>query len=542
MQLFSFFFKVSVIIWLTCLVPSFATQIYSANIKTLFLPVYDPTNPKHFIIKDNKDWNHINDLDKTCFFIRPGDYTALGDIQITVSGSMSEPRYIILYNGNDDHPAKLYNFRYSNSISKMADIELENRSNLAKYRLYLYKANYWIIDRQSFWKSKNKSKRMVYLQGSKHNVFNRALAVDTESVYRIDVAYSNINDLKKMIISDGNIIQNNHLEKTKWSVSHKLFSDLAAIGLLGQELGEEIINTHIINNEIINYVDGIQLTRIGKGFLNAKERNTTINFEGTIIANNNIYVTNIMYSDGNGKSDINGSYSFTENAIDLKAGSDNSNNPVIITQNYMWGYRQADHTYSDLGDIGSALVSHYDVRNVHILNNFIFNSNYGINIGGGLVPGVLYPLEDSIIENNIMYNMYDHYIVFESKHKTNIYDSCKNILIKNNIFATNNKKPVMKIYNADTLTVDRNTFFHTGSVYTASSLDNDKNKSRKSEKLSFRHNIFYSQENTFSTGIPKYAVDVNNTVKLKKSSYLKYKLIYHTNKFKKSSQKHLLEF
>jgi len=102
-----------------------------------------------------------------------------------------------------------------------------------------------------------------------------------------------------------------------------------------------------------------------------------LNYEGTIVDNNHMYINNEIYTDCNGNHDINGECAYAENAIDLKAGSNNPNNPIIISNNKMWGFRKSDRTNSYLGDPGAAIPIHYNVKNVLIRDNLIFDSVLG---------------------------------------------------------------------------------------------------------------------------------------------------------------------
>jgi len=78
------------------------------------LPIYDTSNSAMALIKNLEDWEQVNDEDKSYFFVSPGDYTALGEIVLTQSGSTSGPRWIIYYNpalGQNPmtHPVSLAN-------------------------------------------------------------------------------------------------------------------------------------------------------------------------------------------------------------------------------------------------------------------------------------------------------------------------------------------------------------------------------------------------------------------------------------------------
>ncbi len=447
------------------------TNMSNEYLEQITIPACDTNNPEVQFIRTAANWSAINSA-KRIFCVSPGDYSSLGSINLTASGTSDEPRYIILNNGNNTHPVNL------------------SRTELAKYRLKFTNADYWVIDRQAYWETTDPFERYNELFSSSGNIFNRGLLQDTSNGFTIRNG------------SDGNTIQNHHIEKTQWSVDRHNFYDTAAINYFAENNGESMINNKVINNEIINYVDAVQTVRYAGAYNLVNGEAPEINFEGLVISDNEMYVTSIMYSDGAGNSTPTGEKSFTENAIDLKGGSLNAANPVIITNNRMWGYKPVDNTYSNLGDSGNALVVHYDVRNVEINNNLIFNSDYGIV--GGAPLGNRYPLEDSKIENNIIYNIKGHTILFTGSSVEGVYDGLKNVVISNNLLKGSTSSAIMKIYNTDTLTLIDNVMVDSSGMWFAeSSTFGDK---YKSFSLSATANKFYNMNGN----VPTYATQSDN--------------------------------
>jgi hypothetical protein len=128
-------------------------------------------------------------------------------------------------------------------------------------------------------------------------------------------------------------------------------NDAVAIILIGEEWNIDgyVLNTKILNNEIRNCNDGIMPLRF-------PSQGHHVNYPGTLIDGNHIYVDTDVYTDGNGKHKADGLWAWTENAIDLKAGSDDPDNPMIITNNILWGYRRTD-TNGGGPDLGVALLT-----------------------------------------------------------------------------------------------------------------------------------------------------------------------------------------
>ena len=432
----------------------------------------DNTNPKVQLIQSVEDWGSINSSEKSIFCISPGDYAKNQKvIEITTSGTKENPRYIVLNNGNNLHPVK------------------QPRETLAKYRLHFKGANYWRVDRQSEWEN-TKTTSFIKLENSSNNVFTRGLLQDTA------------NGIAIFDKSNNNTIESHHIEKTQWSVDNKVFNDLAAIGLNGWKDGDTIKNTKLEGNEIINYVDGVQLVRHYGGF----DKNAKINFEGTRIENNLMYVTNIMYSDGNGNSNPDGLFSFSENAIDLKGGSLNPNNPVVISNNYMWGYKESDRTGTKLDDPGSAIVTHYAVPNVVIENNEISLSDYGI-ISDGPMQGRS-PFSDTKISQNKFYNIKREALISEGD-KDRQSSGIKHIKITDNVFFNCGDGVAIKLYYTEGVTIKNNVFSGTGGTFY---IPGSERPNKASVNLEIIDNKFYGSSPSIGDEIEKSNNEIIHSV------------------------------
>jgi len=360
------------------------------------LPTCDANNPEVFFIKSNEDWSHINDKDKTIFCVAPGDYSSLGAIKLTTSGSAEKRRYIVLDNGNDLHPASL------------------DESEQANVRIYFNSANYWILDRLS--DLNNKSGYLMRIEyGSSHNVINRYYAKNYYNGVRI------------LPNSNYNTIQNSYIDT---STHEGRLGDSVAIGIILNNDNEVVYGTKIINNDIKNAGDGIQLV--------SNRATQGISGEGTIIDNNNIWCSAEIYTDGNYKNDGYSNnplslYKIGEDGMDLKFGSKNPEKPVIITNNRVWGYIQGDPTAIGKQTIapGVAIMAHFYVENVKFENNIIFNSDQSIVAGDdGGQPLVL---KNWSIKNNIFANIGNKRPNQDFLNTFLIYNS-KNISISYNSF------------------------------------------------------------------------------------------------------------
>ena len=429
----------------------------SPYLEPVTLPSCDATNSEVQFIKTMSDWSHINDTDKSIFCVSPGDYSEK-TITLTTSGTKDKKRYIVLNNGNDIHPGKL------------------EKNNLAKVGFILKDTNYWVIDRMSYWDSYNTISPLKIVN-SDYNIINRHFL---DNVGKGIYLYPG---------SDNNTIQQCRIQIDDISLHY----DRAAIGLYNNALSNiSITNTKIIDNEIKNFVDGFQAIR-------NPESRTNLNYEGTIIDANKIFITSEIYTNCSGLHDENGSCAYAENALDFKAASNNPNNPVIVSNNHFWGFRHSDQTNSDLGDSGVAIVMHFGVNNIQIFSNVIFNSNWAI-VAGSVRDGN-YSLNNAKIYKNIFTDI---------KSITVRLDDTNDVLFTSNIFENMNKLDIpggthWGLFGKNqNLSITKNTFYQ---------LDDRTAWFKYPETVFFNSNKFY---NTLAGNI----VDTNQTLLQKDDIHL----------------------
>lgn len=351
------------VVWLTLFIFVTIGQSLYAYEEKLTLPSCSHNNTEVYFIESDEDWSKINDLNKSIFCVKPADYSKLGRVVLTASGTAKKKRYILLDNGNNKHPSQL------------------DKKMLAKVGFELQGANYWVIDRMAYWESRTAFIPNI-LNHSDENIFNRYFIYNVNGgaiVFHPD--------------SDNNTIQNSRIERSDIS----LYMDRAAIELNnnGQD-NISIRNNKIVHNEIVNFVDGIQLVKTGNS------RQKFVNYEGTIIDSNHISIDSRIYTDCKGKPKRDGTCAYAENAIDLKGGSLNPQKPIIISNNKMWGFQKSDKTKSYLDDIGVAIPIHYDVANVVFEKNIFFNTRFALVIDA---PRDGYAAEKLEIHDNIFYNI-----------------------------------------------------------------------------------------------------------------------------------------
>ncbi len=366
------------------------------------------SNPQLKVIKTIADWSSINDPNLRIFCVQPGEYVkdyseTPSPIKITQSGTANQPRYLILDNGNNLHPGTLF---HQNKQSLMANI-----------RLFFDNADYWIVDRMSTWEQPHKYSLPIKMNSSSHNIFNRYF---TDNVGGSISLYDG---------SESNIFQNSRFQNMS---QQGLFYDRVCIAFSDRtrdSINVKIRNNKILNNEFVNCNDGIQLVRQSR-------TSSPLDYSGTLIDHNDISINSAIYTDCTGQLNPQGTCAYAENAIDIKSGAEDSNNPVIISNNKMWGFRKSDSTGEEnyIDDPGTAMALHYGSKNVNIINNLIFDSARGVQISDATANGKLnfaYALSDSNIINNQFINIHND---VDSRAFALINYTSDNILVKGNLF------------------------------------------------------------------------------------------------------------
>lgn len=283
------------------------------------------------------NWNKLNDPTYRVICLRPGDYTAKGTITLTASGSTGKERWLRYDVPGDTgfHPVR----------QKQSDQALIQK-------LQFNGADYWIVDRITL-RSSGLLVEFPDLSGATHNTLNRILAEDSNNNPMIVFHGTN----------DNNTLQNSvvrHPQKTPGK-------DMVCVVLNGNVKG-----TRIVNNEIYDCASHAIQVQPGSGY------------DGTVIENNDLYVTPSMYTDGQGNFTTSGLYAASESVLSFKGGATTSTNPIRVINNRISGTRKTDLSVCCAGgESGAALQIGYDKTpnvfgNILILNNIISNAAHGM--------------------------------------------------------------------------------------------------------------------------------------------------------------------
>jgi len=328
-------------LWLIGFLVFLGTSLSAASQYTekVVIPQYNPNNPTHVLITpSNGKWNKyvLNNPNYKHFYLKPGKYSSRY-INLTRSGSKNSRRTLSLLNGNNTHPAALPD------------------SQVANVWFHFDGADYWTIDRMANL-DRNVNPSMLFINGATHNIINR---------------WHLRNYKYGLMIKENchyNTVQNSYINHATEKARRTI--DAVGLDIYIADKGN-VIGTKFINNDIRNATDGIQTTR--KRSLTSNNAN----FEGTVIDGNRIWMDSSAYVNVNGSLDPKGNYYYGENAINLKAGSENPKNPMIITNNIIWGYKTDFQTKKEV-----PFASQYGTRYVVATDNIITNCSAGVTISG----------------------------------------------------------------------------------------------------------------------------------------------------------------
>ncbi len=336
-------------------IESSITNPDSLYLEEVNIPKYDINNPTHVLITtSNEMWTSsvLNDPNYKHFYVAPGKYQSRY-INLTASGSKNDRRTLSLHNGNDMHPAALPD------------------NEVANVYFHLANASYWTIDRMAnLDRGVRPSMRLMGSKpgsknGSSHNIINRWHG--RSMGYGITIyPFSNFNT-----------IQNSYFNL---ATPEGIITDSIGLALANANTLDTVTEgTKIINNDFRNMTDGIQLVK------STYIANGNPSYPSTIINGNRIWMDKERYSDGNYakdgfSNDPNSQYMVgAENALDFKVASNDPQKPVLVTDNIMWGYRQADDTTpTNAGGAGTVISITRHSYNLKIKGNIIFDSQSGM--------------------------------------------------------------------------------------------------------------------------------------------------------------------
>ncbi len=325
----------------------------------------DTSDPEVRIIDSTDDLADINNPDIRIFCVEPGDYRDAGTVSISSSGTADTPRIL---RHIDDWPE-----------TQLNAVQQQRSAQAVFLKIRLTDASHWIVDGISVLNTDPAislaNRSIDILNGSADNIIHRSLVEGGRVAVRIHG-------------SNRNLLQNNVIRNTVVTNG-----DSNCINIEGDP-GQTVSANLIIGNEAYDCTDSLQLVTLA-------DSKGNLTFPGTLIANNDFYLTDAMYTDCTGQRNPNGNCSVAEGRFDIKGGgtgpSDDQNLRVI--GNRIWGARATDTTQG-----GSSWGSGIDIccgeaiGYVTIKDNIVMNSDRGISIGADNTHSIT-------IANNTIYNI-----------------------------------------------------------------------------------------------------------------------------------------
>lgn len=330
-----------------------------------------------------KDWKQCirNNQNIQQFLIKKGDYTDWGVLDLTCpyyDDTSGKKRVIRAFRDYDIHPSLLDR---SDQVI-VEKIEIASTSN-------------WIVSGLTVESHPPGQTSLHIRSGSSNNIIDRFLV------------YSTLSKGIQISKSSNNCIQNSIVKNPGTGRRQ----DMIGILIVPRECQSNLFETHrnrIVGNEVINMSIGIGIKHSYPNCIIpcikclpglVPERGVN----GSIISFNDIYVTNEyiehVYAE-------NGNWCI-ENAMDIKMGSTDENDPIIIRNNNIWGYRNVGFGCSGSGEAINIQLFSSDFV---IQDNIAMDQSIGIRVESWkhrFCGAVRNTNRDLLIENNIFSRILD---------------------------------------------------------------------------------------------------------------------------------------
>jgi len=309
------------------------------------------------------------------FLITPGDYRKWGDLKPSVSGTAKQPYVFRYYDPRAAQPYKAPHPVKRKSTGREALLE----------RFHFHEVSHWVLHGLTFrGQSMEKGGKRggwynAFFHESNNNTLDFCLIEQVIKANGVRIFNSSNNTIQRCVIRD-------KIE-----------------GFKGDNIGVTVYaskdrnarNNRIVDNEIYDVTDGVHLV------YQVKSAPKTGEVPGTIIDNNDLYITRKLYRQKNGEE-----LSCAEDGIDIKVGT-NSTRPedkVLVSNNRIWGFRTTDKACGG-GGHGAGIAIHRNAKNILIENNVIFDVSRGISIARGHHTYKNERVENIEIRNNILYDI-----------------------------------------------------------------------------------------------------------------------------------------
>lgn len=277
------------------------------------------------------------------FYLTPGDYTSWGRLNLINNNG----HIIDSQNGTSRRKSIQYFGPRSEMNASMRE-KINESLTVKTDAINIVNSQGWVISGLTIKNISAENATSLYSSSD--------IVINSNYYDNLDVTYG-----IRVRASSNNCIQNSVL-------NHVATKKSDSIGIVIQPLHNiRTENNKVINNEIINFGDGVQINHNKSSIPELNVPNTPVN--NTLVDSNYIYITEdyrSLLQDGEA--------GCIENAVDIKAGSDLSNEPLVFKNNRISGYRN----YASCGGMGEAFVVQCVANNVVIENNIIFDVELGV--------------------------------------------------------------------------------------------------------------------------------------------------------------------
>lgn len=378
--------------------------------KTVDLPSCD--GPDALRISTAAGLSQINNSSYRVFCIAPGDYRSHGLLALSgTGGTESAPKVIRFESSEFDDSDEIFKADLS-KVARMPAIDIRNTSHWVLHRLAFVAtsgmpirmagATDIVIDRIRF----ESNSRGIEFQHGTHDSYLQNSYIGNQVIPQ----YSG---------NDGVCVA---------MIGH--YRQVNLNGNINYDYPVVAKNNHIVNNEIFNCNDGFQIVWM-------PQYDQFPDFQGTVLAGNDIYIDNTRRTNCSGSLSWNGDCAYTENALDFKAASLNASNPVKVFDNRMWGWRKTDSTYnSPANSWGTAISTHYSaMKNLHVYENIIWDVGAGVGFTRGsnnsvVRDNIFADITSSGVNNGVAIMTYsDSYDYYNS---TYAYGNVKDMTVERN--------------------------------------------------------------------------------------------------------------
>jgi len=302
------------------------------------------------VTASDTNWSKITDnASSRVFCIGPGNHTGKGTLTLTYNGTSSTRKVIRYYRSgdNDDNPWK------------------QSAANQAKMpKISMNGVNYWIIHRLAF-------------NGITSPAVDVGTSTATTNIILNRVAFMNL-------VPGNGVTGALQVKKTSNNIwmqnSVCLDFDYAFDKELSCLYEEDSHHLYFINNESRDIA--------GSNF--QLQGGNSSSGRGSVVENNDMYITDARRSDGAGNQQNGGDYMLSKSGMSMKRGG-TSAEPVRLIHNRMWGQRETDHSSPNgcCTSTGSGLAitwsnngvdDPFNSQYILVQNNIIIDTAGGINV------------------------------------------------------------------------------------------------------------------------------------------------------------------